>query len=217
MVKSILSCIRCLFLLGISLCTLTPSSATAQVAENAHSTTSIATLPFDLSSPAPRRLTLVQGQAGMATVHLVSNNSFSGEVKLGCTVTSPRLQCLISPQSIALTPGQSSEATIAVATQGTSTTNLKSEVLAGWLGKHVSVAAAAFSFGALFLFRRKRHMGLSLLIMTGLAGTLMLSGCSERWTDKQTETPIGETTLRITATSGSAIQSQVLMVTVTHP
>jgi len=199
------------------LCVLNVAAAKAQPA-GSFPTSSEAVPPFHLSSPTPLMLTLVQGQAGMATVSLSSEKAFGEEIKLGCTGTGPGLQCLVSPQSITLTPGETSNATIAVATQGASTTNLRSEVDRGWPSKSTSIRTMAGAVGlCYFLYLRRRRTRLPLLLVMGLMGSLFIAGCYGGKTEKQAGTPIGETALHITAAAGPILQSKVLMVTVTQP
>ena len=199
------------------LCVLNVSAARAQPADS-FPTSSEAVQPFQLSSPTPLTLTLVQGQAGMATVSLSSEKAFGEEIKLGCTGAGPGLQCLVSPQSITLTPGETGNVTIAVATQGASTTNLRSEVDRGWLSKSTSIRTMAGAVGfCCFLYLRRRRTRLPLLLVIGLTGSLLIAGCYGGKTEKQAGTPIGETALHITAAAGPILQSKVLMVTVTQP
>jgi len=196
-------------------CFLNVTNARAQSKEAA-ADSSVASAPFQLASPTPHTLTLVQGQAGMATLALASGKSFRGEVQLRCTGATPGIQCLVSPQSVRLTPGETSEATVAVATQGSSTYNLKSSVGGGWIGGLAGNTPAIAGLCYILYFRRK-FARLPILCAMSLAALVLISGCAGSKAEKPPVTPIGNTMLKITASSGAITQSQDLSVTVEQP
>jgi hypothetical protein len=176
-----------------------------------------AALPvFRLASPNPSTLILMQGQAGMATLALASGSSFHGQIELRCTGATAGLQCLVSPQSIVLRPGETSEATIAVATQGASSSNLRSSAVGYRSYSSVLKSVAAGGLCCLLCLRR-RLRGFALLGFVSFVGATMVLGCSSRGSEKQQGTPIGSTMLQVTASSGTLTQSQALMITVQRP
>jgi hypothetical protein len=172
---------------------------------------------FQLASPNPSTLILMQGQAGMATLAIASGESFRGEIELHCAGTTPGLQCLVSPQTVKLAPRQTSEATIAVATQGASAYNLRSSAGGAGIGRLVVGTLTSAGLCCLLCLRRRRFSGVLFTLAMSLAGSLVILGCSTRGLEKQLGTPIGKVTLRITASSGTETQSQDLLITVQQP
>jgi hypothetical protein len=147
----------------------------------------------------------------MMTVTLAANATFHGPVRLACSGGSAELQCLISPPSVMLTAGQKSLATVAVASQGTSST-AASNRNPGWLGYPKGIAISGiFLFLTLSRCRRSSWPSMSLplaLIALGISASICISGCHARNNRKPMGTPLGITTLTITATSATTVQIQ---------
>jgi len=213
---------------------------------------------FTLSSPTPGALTLIQGQAGMATMSLTGNAAFYGEIKLACTGATAGVQCLVSPAASTLGASQSTLATIAIATQGAVTSLSKNQAteaspcdapdsswlsgltgaknphctpstgyadwragLVGWTRTSGSIVLA----GSLLFWIDTRRLGrgragaLRMLVLLALVAGIgaSVTGCGSWRAPKPTATPLGVSTLTITAISGDISQTQRLTVTVTHP
>jgi len=166
---------------------------------------------FTLSAPTPNKLALVRGQAGMMTVTLAANATFNGPVHLTCSGGSAELQCLISPPSVMLTAGQKSPATVAVASQGTSSTEACNRSPA-WLKYPQGIAISGiFVFLSLIPYRRCRWptiFSALLLIALGISASICVSGCHAGNNRQPMGTALGITTLTITATSATTVQTQ---------
>jgi hypothetical protein len=147
----------------------------------------------------------------MMTVTLAANASFNGPVRLTCSGGSAELQCLISPPSLMLTAGQRSLATVAVASQGTSSTET-SDQSPGWLKYPKGVAISGiFLFLSLSRCRRRAWptmFSTLALIALGISASLCISGCHAGNNRQPMGTRLGITTLTITAASATTVQTQ---------
>jgi hypothetical protein len=153
----------------------------------------------------------------MMTVTLAANATFNGPVRLICSGGSPELQCLISPSSMILTAGQKSPATVAVASQGTSGTEAGNRN-PGWLKYSKGIAVSGI-FLLLSLSRRGRSSWPTMfstlaLVALGISASICASGCHAGHNRKHMATPLGVTTLTITATSATTVQSQKVIINV---
>ena len=168
---------------------------------------------FFLSQPAPSIVRLLPGQASMVNIALTANATFRGKVALSCSGGTRELQCLISPASITLAEGQTISATVAVATQrtGTPLAQLQSpnrRSAPPWF------AGLSVFFACALARRRPRRVAASLML-AGIFATIALLGCNQTGISTSAR-PSGDTTLTITASSGSAIQTRVLTIHVTE-
>ena len=173
----------------------------------------------------PGSLTLVQGQTGTFTSTIVTDATFSGKVTFTCAGAPTEATCTVSPASLVLTGGQSSAVTVVVAT--TSPNNLSqasnaapktpASRLPGWAGASGTMSLAGAAFFLLGPSRRRRSMkatGLVFLMALGLFSLVGLSGCGGSG-NKYPGTPVGSSSLTITATSGALTQTTTVALTVT--
>jgi len=153
----------------------------------------------------------------MMTVALAANATFNGPVRLTCSGGSAELQCLISPPSVMLTAGEKSLATLAVATQGTPSTEGNNQN-PGWIKFLNGIAIyGIFLFLPLGRYRRSSwpmmFKTLALLAL-GISASICVSGCHAGNDRQPMATPLGITTLTITATSATTAQTQRAVINV---
>jgi hypothetical protein len=171
---------------------------------------------FTLSALTPATLNLLPGQASMVSFFLTANATFSAKIALTCSGATVGIECLVSPASMTLAQGQTVAATIAVATQGASA-NLSRFRPPGWIRTTGAISLSGVTLMLAFK-RRKRFRDIwavLLLASLGLGGSALI-GCSGG-SSKPAATPVGNTNLIITATSGNIVQTQTLTVSVTQP
>jgi hypothetical protein len=181
---------------------------------NANSSTSISIAvaapppaPAVSITGAPLILDLTRGQTGSVTFTAIANATFTGSVALQVSGAPEGMTTLLSPPTIALTQGQSGNATLVV-----STTSPHSAV-----APFSMRAGGAASLAALFLLViprrvRKRMSRLALLALgvLALAGILGMEGCGG---SSIQAAPRGSTTLTVTATP-TGLPAQTFHVTV---
>jgi hypothetical protein len=172
---------------------------------------------FTLGAPTPGSLSVNQGQSGTATFTIAANATFSGTVSLTCAGAPSETSCSISPASVALTPGQSATVSAIVATTVPNNYNEAANRPADW-----TKTVGGISLAGLFLFflpgaRRTRRGIWTMVLIVGLGLTLVggLTGCGNGGY-KFTGTPVGNSTITVTATSGSLTQSATFTLTVTN-
>jgi hypothetical protein len=169
---------------------------------------------FTMSLHSQSPMALAQGATGTTTITLTANATFNGKVALTCAGAPAEASCTISPTSVMLSGSQTSVATVVIAT------TVNNNVQAA----HLAIPAYLKSIGGvslacLFLFmtpgRSKRFRGLMmvLLLAGGTMVTLTMSGCGG--SSKYPGTTVGNSTLTITATSGSITQTQTISLAVT--
>jgi hypothetical protein len=166
-------------------------------------------------SAAPAGLTLIQGQTGVVTLSLAANTTFAGTVTFSCTGTPGESTCSVNPGTVRLTAGQSGTATLVIATSAQGGA-YQAKLDGRWQKTAGGLSVAGL---LLMLLPRRRRMprvlALIVLLTLGLA-TATMSGCSgssNKGTpvvSTPTGTPVGSTTLTITATSGSITHSQTI-------
>ncbi len=192
----------------------------------------VATLPptFTLNAPAPATLTVTAGQTGTVNLSLTGNATFSGTVTLACSGAPDKSTCTIVPTTLTLAPGQTTNAAVVITT--TAATTQSSSALPAFFW---ATGAGSVSLAGLVLLlspgrtRRIRSTWMiALLLISGAAATLSLSGCGGDGSKTTTTppptqpvtpvqvlgTPTGTTTITITATAGSTTQTQTLSLTV---
>jgi hypothetical protein len=167
---------------------------------------------FTLSA-APASLTLVQGATGIATVTVAANFAFNGQVSLSCAGAPSESTCTVSLETLALSSSQTASFSVVVAT--TAPNNSYSAAtrssVPGW-----TALACVF---AIFLPGRKR-LGRAfpmLLALFAISTVGALTGCGSSGVKPPLYpgTPVGSSTITITATSGKISQTFKLPVTVT--
>jgi hypothetical protein len=170
---------------------------------------------FVLSSTTPT-LSLTQGSSGSVVVTVAADSTFNGVVQLTCTGAPAEASCTPSPVSETLMPGQSSTASILIATTPPNNTSQASNKppLAGTLA---GINLAGFVF-MMWLGRRRLPRYLSTLVFAVLALTAFgaMSGCNGSG-NKYPGTVAGKYTLTVTGVSGGITQTQSVALTVTLP
>jgi hypothetical protein len=167
---------------------------------------------FTLSAT-PASLTLVQGATGIATVTVAANFAFNGQVNLSCAGAPSESTCTVSLETLALGSSQTASFSVVVATTApnNSYSAASASSVPGW-----TALACVF---AIFLPGRKR-LGRAFPVLLALfaistVGTLTGCGSSGVKPPLYPGTPVGSSTITITATSGKISQTFSLPVTVT--
>jgi len=198
---------------------------------NASVSVAVATLPpaFTMSVPTPAALTLTAGQTGTVSLSLTGNATFSGVVTFACSGAPDKSTCTVVPAQVTLAPGQTANAAVVVTTTAATTQTSSALPLFFW-----STGAGSMSLAGLALLlwpgrtRRIRSTWMiALLLISGGAATLSLSGCgggsSKTTATAPTQpappvqvpgTPTGTSTITVTAMAGSITQTQTLSLTV---
>jgi hypothetical protein len=170
---------------------------------------------FILSSTTPT-LSLTQGASGSVVVTVAANSTFNGVVQLTCTGAPAEVSCTPSPASVTLTHGQSSVASIFIATTPPNNTSQASNKppLAGMLA---GINLAGFVF-ILWLGRRRlpRYLSTLAFAVLGLTALGAMSGCNGSG-NKYPGTVAGNYTLTVTGVSGGVTQTQAITLTVALP
>jgi len=169
---------------------------------------------FLLSATTPT-LSLTQGASGSVVVTVVADSTFNGVVQLTCTGAPAEVSCTPSPASVTLIPGQSSDASILIATTPpNNTSQARNSPLAGTLGG-ITLSGLVFM---LWPGRRRLPRILSVLAFAVLAFTSIaaLSGCGASG-NKYPGTVAGNYTLSVTGVSGGITQTQTITLTVAAP
>jgi hypothetical protein len=174
----------------------------------------VSSLPpaFTLSG-SPATLSLSNGANGTVTLTLAANATFSGPVSLTCSGAPTNASCGFNSNSVTLTPGGTTTATLVVGTTASSAAAHTQSSPWGPVKPLISVAAI---FG-LFLSRKRRRIfmsGLAVLILS-VAGWGLI-GCGS---GGSTVHAVGNTSFTITVTatpsgSGGAAQTTTVNVTV---
>jgi hypothetical protein len=169
---------------------------------------------FALSMPAPASLTLQQGATGEVVLTLTGNATFSGTVTFTCSGAPAEASCTVNPASVSLTGAQPATATVTIATTLPNNSYEAANQLPTWMKNSGGISLA----GVLLLFwkgRRKMRSGIwtaVLLLFISAGAAVSLSGCGG---DKFSGTPVGSSTLTVTATSGSLTQTATFTVNTT--
>ena len=157
------------------------------------------------------------GGSATATVSVAPANGFSGTVSLNCTGLPVGSTCTFSPSSMTVSSAAASSGSLTINTTATTASLLEFK-------RHKATGGTAAAFllpFALILALRKRRKGGALvqnLELLGLALVFVVStgtliGCGDSG-PAVTPTPVGQSNVVITATSGSVTQSSTVTVTV---
>jgi hypothetical protein len=175
-------------------------------------------LPDFLLTVNPSALTIVAGQKGTATFTVTPQNGFNSQVSFACGVLPAETSCSFSPSSV--TPsGAAISSTLTVSTMGPSAamrmpmpTSLRPTYAFLFPVLAVLFAIAARRIRAL---RGLQLLGL-LILLTVASGLSSCNGGNSA--SRNPGTPIGTTTLSVTASAAGAGSSHSanLMITITH-
>ena len=161
-------------------------------------------------------LTLKAGGTATAAFSIAPANGFSGAVALSCTGLPAGSTCTFAPSSMTVSSTAAAIGSVTVSTTGTSASllHLRGNGQLGGI-----VAAFMLPFASLLAFRRsaqgKPIQGMKLLgaVIACAASVALVAGCGNSATPA-TPTPVGQTSVVVTATAGSISQSTTMAVTV---
>ena len=159
-------------------------------------------------------LTLKAGTTATAAFSIAPANGFSGTVALSCTGLPAGSTCTFAPSSMTVSSTAAAIGSVTVTTTGASASLLRLQGN-GQLGG--IVAAFMLPFASLLAFRRRAQgkpmQGMKLLgaVIACAASVALVAGCGNSATPA---TPVGQTSLVVTATSGSITQSTTMALTV---
>jgi len=160
-----------------------------------------------------RTVSLQPGATKSVVLDLAANATFNGTVTFTCTGAPAEATCSVNPSTLNLTPAQTGNATVVIATTPNNN-QYQASSHSGWR----SIPAGVSLAGLLWLIvpRRRRSQALRSVLLMATVGAAMfafLTGCGSG--NQYAGTPTGTSTLTITATSGSITQSQTISLTVT--
>jgi hypothetical protein len=187
-------------------------------------TVTVTTLNPGFTVSAPASLSLAQGATGSVTLSFLANATFSGAITVSCAGAPAEASCSVNPGSITLAPGQSGTATVVIATTPPNNTYEAKHTRQTPLWAPGAGGIVVAGVGILIWPRRRRMRGLfmaALIAALSLGSLGMLSGCGGSSkppvtpADKYSGTPLGTSTITVTATSGAITQSQTITLTVT--
>ncbi|WP_084079817.1 TIGR03118 family protein [Edaphobacter aggregans] len=195
---------------------------TAGLANEAHglfagitnSTTPGSTATFGFSTSAGAA-TIPAGSSTTATVSVAPANGFSGSVSLACNGLPAGASCSFSPASLNVTANAVATGTVTIQTS-TGAANLRPARRQNMLFAGVA-SALLLPFASLMRMRRRRawpHLLCAVLVCAAAGG--FISGCGDdsKSTPLPPTTPAGQSTVSITATSGSITQTSSFALTV---
>ncbi|MFC6646520.1 FG-GAP-like repeat-containing protein [Granulicella cerasi] len=158
-------------------------------------------------------VSLPQGASTSIVLTLVANPTFSGPITLTCSGAPAESTCMVSPSSVSLTPGQSASASVVIATTAKNN-HYHASNRTNWKDLPAGVSLAGVLLLLLPRKRRRRSLGVLCMAVLAVTSLVLIAGC-DNGGDAYPGTPVGTTTLTISATSGSLTQSQTIAMTVT--
>ena len=166
-------------------------------------------------SATPASLSVTQGGTGIVTLDVAANAAFSGAVTVTCSGMPAASTCTVNPGSVTLAANQTGAISIVVTTTAPKV-QISRNAMPGWLplagGAQLALA------GALLWPNRKRLQRLAVfLLLAVLAGVGVLTGCGGGSSKPVATggTPVGQSTVTVTAASGSVSQTMQFRLTVT--
>jgi uncharacterized protein (TIGR03118 family) len=180
---------------------------------NGTTTGAAATFGFSASAGAA---TIPAGSSTTATVSVAPTNGFSGSVSLACNGLPAGATCSFAPASLTVTPTAVATGTVTI--QTTKTNFALQPLRRNFVAAGVA-SALLLPFVSLAGVRRRRAAWLRMvcLMLAFVATTGLIAGCSDD--SKSTaalppNTPTGQSTVSIAATSGSITQTSTFALTV---
>jgi hypothetical protein len=171
-------------------------------------------------SISPATLTIAQGQSGSATITATSSNGFNQSIGFACSGLPEYATCSFSPATVTPAANASATSTLSIATNVKSASRGDAPRIFKRFGENVSFALM-FAVGLSMLRRRRSNRGgrvflSSAIVFALLAGlaTVNLIGCGSGSARPANQTPIGSSSVTVTATSGTDVQTTVLTVNV---
>ena len=175
--------------------------------------TGVADLALGVSDGGSTSTNVTSGTAATYNLAVAGGTGFSGTAKLSCSGAPQYATCSVSPETVTVTSGTTSNFVVTVTTGQTvsSASSIRS----------VSVAALVFAplFGiGLLLCRRRTSLASMSLCMVLAVLSFYSSGCGSGHSGGSTptnpvspgRTPAGTYTLTITATSGTVVSTETL-------
>jgi uncharacterized protein (TIGR03118 family) len=189
----------------------------------ANTTTAGATTTFGMTA-STGAATVTAGASTQAAISVAPVNGFSGSVTLACSGLPALATCSFSPASLTVTPTVPALGTVTIQTAkgsvNPSTANLRTRAIGG------ITAALLLPFASLLAFRRKASqvsgmatLRLLSLVLALVASASLFVGCSTTSPTPSVPvvtpgTPLGQSTVTITATAGSTTQQTTLVLKV---
>jgi sugar lactone lactonase YvrE len=150
-------------------------------------------LSFDLSS-----LTLSSGTVGVTHLTIGSNNNFTGTVALSCSGLPSGYTCTFNPNPVTVTSGQSATTTLSINGSTTASNDRRDS--------RPFFPAATLAVALCFLgFRKRDRLQMLILVVVGLVGLGLFSGCGGSSTKSTTQPTTS--TVTVTAAAGKTSQT----------
>lgn len=162
----------------------------------------------------PASFSLTQGATGIATLQVAANAAFSGVVALSCSGAPANSTCTVNPDSATLMANQNATVTVVVATTAPSLQTSRNSPPA-WMPL-AGATPLALACTLLWPGRRRLRRFAAVLLFAVLVGMGALTGCGGGSSKPVPTggTPIGQSTITVTATSGTITQTMQIAVTV---
>jgi hypothetical protein len=164
----------------------------------------LATAPdFTISTPENNSIALAEGASTSASLSVAANQSFSGSVNVACSGAPSGVTCTSTPASLTLDAGKSGSVTVNIAA-ATSVASNSESMLEGAGGSLIAVAALM-----LLPLRRRARLLMVVAFAAMLGSMTLITGCGGQGTRV-----VNQSTLTITASSGSITKTQTISLTV---
>jgi hypothetical protein len=189
------------------------ATATVQAIATAtgYTTSPVASTSFTINLPPPsftlalntQALNLLYGGTGVVQVTVTSQNLFASAVSFACTGLPSGGTCSFSPTTATPTSTTAATTTLTIATPG-STAAIQRETNPLFPGATLALAFCLLGFG------KRRRLRMLAMLIVGVAGLGLVSGCNS---STSTAVNVTTSTVTVTATSGSLSSSETLTIT----
>ena len=154
-------------------------------------------------------VTVTAGNSATLTLGVAPVNGFSGTVSFACSGLPAGAACLFNPSSVSAMSTAPATTMLTLNTTQRTTTGALQPAHGGGL-----MLAALLPLTSLLLLRRKRKLASALAVLLFAATGAFVIGCSDNGKFIPPGTPTGQSTVTITATSGSLSQHTTVALTV---
>jgi len=168
---------------------------------------------FTMAKPSLASLNVLAGGSGTLKLTVNSNATFQGNIALSCSGAPSLATCTITPATLSLAGNQTGTATVTISTQGSTVLKSAVEFLPNSLKGAVSLATLLVLMWPARA-RRLRKMWMVLLVGSIAALSFVTVGCGHSSTKQVPGTPLGASTLTITAISGPITETQTVTLNV---
>jgi len=165
----------------------------------------VSSTPANFSaSVSPTSVTVSPGSPGIVDITLTSQYGFNSATTFTCSTVPSNLTCSFNPATVTPTNGQSASTALTIAESGSAALQHRSSPF--------FPAGATLAIAVCFLgWKKRRSLGLALVLIAAAIGAVQLTGCSSNSTAKTTNSNVV-----VTAASGSVTQTVQISVTVTQ-